>query len=145
MLTILQRRTLAAAVTRILPSEGGPGAVETGVAEYCERALGDDSFRAVRPHVLLGLDELQARARELCGEDFPDCPPEQQDAVLRTLDQARDWRRRLFFRFLIHQTLEGFLGDPVHGGNRCGLGWRFIGYEAERVRSGFCVEKEGGR
>jgi len=139
MITALQRRTLAAVVGRILPSDGSPGAAEAGVPEVCEETIMDDFFQVVRPHVLHGLDGLQAAARERFGRDFPDCSPGEQDELLRAVDQARDWRSRLFLNVLVHQTLEGFLGDPVHGGNRDGLGWRAIGYEAGRVRSGMCA------
>jgi gluconate 2-dehydrogenase gamma chain len=145
MLTALQRRTLAAVVGRILPSEGSPGAAEAGVPEACGEAIMGDFFSVVRPHVLDGLDRLQAAARERFGRDFPDCSPGEQDELLRAVDRARDkdWRARLFLNTLVHQTLEGFLGDPIHGGNRDGIGWRAIGYAASRVRSGLCAG-EGG-
>jgi hypothetical protein len=38
-LTGEQQKTLAAAVERILPSDDGPGAAETGAAAYIERLL----------------------------------------------------------------------------------------------------------
>lgn len=141
MITALQRRTLAAVVGRILPSEGSPGAAEAGVPRVCEETIMEDFFSVVRPHILDGLDGLQAAALERFGRDFPDCSPGEQDELLRAVDQARDrdWRSRLFLNILIHQTLEGFLGDPIHGGNRDGLGWRAIGYEADGVRSGLCA------
>ncbi len=44
-----QRRALAAAVERILPSEDGPGAVETGAVAYIERLLDTDLFRSWQP------------------------------------------------------------------------------------------------
>lgn len=146
MLTTLQRRTLAAVVGRILPSEGSPGAAEAGVPKVCEETIMDDFFSVVRPHVLDGLDRLQAAAREGFGRDFPDCSPGEQDELLQAVDRARDrdWRARLFLNTLVHQTLEGFLGDPIHGGNRDGIGWRAIGYDAGRVRAGLCAG-EGGR
>jgi gluconate 2-dehydrogenase gamma chain len=139
MVTDAQLRALEAAAKRILPSGEGPGAAETGAAEVCKRAIRDDHFRAVRPHVLAGLDELQAAARQRFGRDFPDCPPTQQDELLRSIERSGTWRSKLFFAFLIHHTLEGFLGEPAHGGNQDGLGWMFIGMEASYLRSGLCV------
>ena len=33
----------------------------------------------------------------------------------------------LFFQKLVELTIEGYLSDPVYGGNKNRVGWRFIG------------------
>ena len=148
-LTDLQRQTLAAAVARILPS-GSPagaaeaGAAEAGVAEACEKALGERFLRPSRPYFELGLDHLQAAARERHGRDFEGCSAARQDALLRALETDTDWRLRLFLPMLIRLVLEGFLGDPIHGGNRNGVGWRSLGLDTEAVRTGFCQRELAG-
>ncbi len=148
-LTELQRQTLAAVVARILPSgstlgAGEAGAVEAGVAEACEKALSDRFLQPSRPYFEHGLDHLQAAARARYDLDFGACSPRRQDALLRALETDTDWRLRLFLPMSIRLALEGFLGDPVHGGNRGGVGWRFLGLDAGAVRSGFCQRELRG-
>ena len=59
-------------------------------------------------------------------------PPPQQDAYLRALqDGKRDLGgvpSDVFFEALLAATLEGFFGDPVHGGNRDMAGWKLVGF-----------------
>ena len=51
----------------------------------------------------------------------------QQDAILRGLE--RDIRIGLrWLRAMLVLTLEGFLCDPVHGGNRDEAAWRWLGH-----------------
>ena len=35
-------------------------------------------------------------------------------------------------RVLTSLTLEGFLGDPIYGGNRDGVGWKMIGFTPQQ-------------
>ena len=35
---------------------------------------------------------------------------------------------RAFFNQLLENTMEGYFGDPVHGGNRFAAGWKMIGF-----------------
>ncbi|HEY1099925.1 MAG TPA: hypothetical protein VGF99_13405, partial [Myxococcota bacterium] len=41
-----------------------------------------------------------------------------------------------FVRVVLALTLEGFLGDPRHGGNHDGVGWRFVGYAPDSRAAG---------
>jgi gluconate 2-dehydrogenase gamma chain len=127
-------------MARILPSDDGPGSAEAGSAAAFVRALEGDFLRSFRPGVVAGLDHLQAAAGERFGSDFADCSAARQDRLLGEAERHDDWRLRVFFDQLVRFTLEGFLGDPIHGGNRGFVGWRFIGYDPEAVRSGFCAE-----
>ena len=49
---------------------------------------------------------------------------DQQDQVLTALEKQRS----PFFSLLIEHTMEGFYGDPRHGGNRDRVGWKMIGF-----------------
>ena len=121
------RDTLAAAAARILPSDDGPGAAETGVAEYVERALGEERLAGWAPLFEHGLGRLDGIARERFAQGFAACPPEEQDATLRALQELPEPPLRQFFSRLVTLCLEGFLGDPACGGNRDGLGWVWAG------------------
>lgn len=133
-----RRSTLRAVVERILPGDQGPGAAATDAAAGFEGALLHPVFRGMRPGIEAVLDRLQAQAAKLYGRDFPACAPGERDELLRALEQDPNPWTRLLFRSLIGFTVEGFLGDPIHGGNREFLGWQTIGLRADDVRSGFC-------
>lgn len=120
-------RTLAAAVRRILPSDDAVGAAETGVAEYIEKILQREVPAPERALVERGLDLLETSARERLGRSFCDVSPDEQDDLLRHLEELDERWPRAFLRRLVLLSLEGFLCDPRRGGNRNGLGWSFIG------------------
>lgn len=122
------RALLAAATARILPGDDGPGSHEAGVAGYIERALADRCHRHFLPLMERGLEFLDQLAAEQLGQTFLACTPQQQDKVLTQVQHFPNNDARSFFQSLVDLTLEGFLCDPVHGGNRDGLGWRFIGF-----------------
>jgi gluconate 2-dehydrogenase gamma chain len=134
-----RRRTLRAVVARILPGTEGPGAEQTNVAVGFERAMQHDACRGLRPGVEAFLDYLETRSQQLHGTEFRGCAHEVQDDLLRAIERSPDPGARLLFRVLIAFSLEGFLGDPVHGGNRDCLGWEFAGLRPADVRSGFCL------
>lgn len=133
-----RRRTLHAVVARILPGTDGPGAARTGAAVGFERALQHPSLRGLRPAIESLLDRLQARAREVHACDFHACGEREQDALLDALAQDPNPWSRLLFRMVIAFSLEGLLGDPIHGGNRDFEGWKALGLAPEAVRAGLC-------
>lgn len=89
-----------------------------------------------------GLDLLEALARSFYARGFAESDESQQDAVLAHVQSgAADtpgFSASRFFERLTILTLEGYLGDPVHGGNRDCVGWRFIGYEPGAPQPGSC-------
>lgn len=138
--------TLAAASSRILPSAfGRPGAQDTGVAEHLGKALEEPFVRPLVRFFAHGCEALERRALEVAGAPFASCEPGVQDDLLREIQQDPHPFSRLFFEWLVRLTLEGFLCDPVHGGNRGQLGWQSIGYHNEEPRSGFCRPGEESR
>ena len=133
-----RRRTLEAVVARILPGTDGPGAVQTAVAVSVERAMQHRALRGLRPGIEAVLDRLHAQAGQRHGTAFSACAPGEQDALLRDLECDPHPGMRFLFRALIGFSLEGLLGDPVHGGNRDCLGWHAIGLRPADARSGRC-------
>jgi hypothetical protein len=133
-----RRSTLHAVVERILPGGDGPGAAETGAAVGFESAMLHPCYRGLRAGIEGVLDRLQSRAEELYGKHFSACAQGEQDELLRAIEQDPNPWTRLLFRSLIGFSLEGLLGDPIHGGNRDFLGWEAVGLQAEDVRSGLC-------
>lgn len=138
-----QAPEIDAIAARIIPTDDMPGAREAGVVYFIDRALAtfaSDDQKTYKE----GLPELQARTHELfpAVERFSAATPEQQDAVLRSLDDhapapARPFRPRpsaqSFFETLRQHTIAGFLIDPDTGGNRDAVGWKVIGREREHM------------
>jgi gluconate 2-dehydrogenase gamma chain len=92
-----------------------------GAHNYIEAALTGPLAHRVADY-RDGLDLLDAEALRRHGVGFADATDSVQDAVLRLVEQ------RPFFELLREHTIEGLLGDPVHGGNRGHIGWTLIGY-----------------
>jgi gluconate 2-dehydrogenase gamma chain len=146
VLSSLERRTLAAAAARILPSDDGPGAVEAGAIDAIERALASSYHRALREPFRMGAAALNRIAREHWQAEFAGLSSQDQDSVLGFVESGKadtaEFPASRFLDRMITLTLEGYLGDPVHGGNRDEVGWRFIGYRPGVPRPGACENHE---
>ena len=146
--TPAEAREIAALACCILPSDATPGAREAGVIYFIDRALVTfalDDQKTYRQ----GLPEIQKRVTELFPGTtaFSAATPEQQDAVLESLDEAgsKSAPRRPrggfrpsaaaqpLFEVLRLHTIAGFLIDPEadRKGNRGGVGWTLIGREPQ--------------
>jgi gluconate 2-dehydrogenase gamma chain len=130
--------TLEAACARIIPSDDEPGATEAGVVNYIDAQLALPHFAAFKGMFLAGLRLLDDLARKQGRPSFLEAPPAVQDRVLRRVERGvrlgRGRNSRRFFRVLLAFTLEGFLGDPVYGGNRGQVGWKLIGFSPRPPR-----------
>lgn len=67
------------------------------------------------------------------GKAFVALTPQQQDTVLQSLDkgQARGeyWKQisaKSFFHHVVEHAMQGFYGDPRHGGNRERVSWKML-------------------
>ena len=124
-----RRDTLAAAVERIFP-----GAVAAGALDFFERLFTDRAFVGVGQQFAAATVVLNRLARSRNGSPFAACSPADQDALLLACRDGqvanRSFDGKLFFKRLVVLTLESFLGDPRHGGNRDEVGWKLIGHEA---------------
>lgn len=115
---------VSALAAQILPSADGPGATEAGVIFFIDRAL--KTFDADKAQMYRGgLAELE-RERE---QRFPGSASmaalsnDQQMELVRVIEKSE------FFELVRTHTLLGFLGNPSYGGNRNGVGWKYIGFE----------------
>jgi gluconate 2-dehydrogenase gamma chain len=179
-----QRRTIEAAMARIIPTDHEPGAREAGAIDFLDRYLSGidyvyakpdgsgftrlegkraDAWRhrieIVRRKYLEGIEELNQRSRAEFGDDFADLDADQQDAILtmmerpvRDQERAREEEQAVagfappepalqqiaaevdldFFPLLVLHTRQGFLADPIYGGNRGRVGWGVIGFPGPR-------------
>lgn len=126
-------RTAAALFERFFPAdENGPGAAEIGVVAYLDRALAGP-YRDDAETYRLGLAALDSAAKERFVALFADCEDEERDALISALEEGslpgfRVPDQKDFFKMLRDHAREGLFSDPVHGGNRDKLGWRFLGH-----------------
>lgn len=142
-----ERETIAAAAARLIPSDDSPGAKEAGVIDYIERALDTRYHRVLREPFRLGAAVLEALAQKSWQKPFAAIEATDQDSVLSYVEAGKadtpEFPASRFFQRLFMLTIEGWLGDPLHGGNRNEVGWKFIGYKPGEPRPGACQKDCG--
>src|SRR5271157_797831 len=125
-------RTLEAICERIIPADQDPGAAWAGVVTFVDRQL-MGPYRRLRKTYRLGIAGTNATGLAMFGKPFVALTSQQQDAVLQAMDkgQARGecWKQvsaKSFFDLVVGHTMQGFYGDPRHGGNRERASWKML-------------------
>ncbi|CAG7640204.1 Oxygen-dependent choline dehydrogenase [Paenibacillus allorhizosphaerae] len=115
----------------MIPVDAWPSAIDLGVLEYLERRAGEDIatwMNLIEP----GLRSLDAKAIALHHRPFSKLSANEQDRLLRDIEQGRlrDFpvSQQLFFSTLLSLVIEGYYGSPGAGGNREGKSWDMIGF-----------------
>ena len=120
-----QAAEVEAFASRIIPSDGTPGAREAGVVYFIDRGLSTWA-KDQKPQFMEGLAKLQ---RDVGGKfrgqtRLSALTPAQQDEVLRSIENTP------FFGNMRFATLSGMFSLPSHGGNRDFVGWKLVGQES---------------
>lgn len=138
--TVGEARTLEALCGQIVPADQDPGAVQAGVVNYIDRQLMGHlkRYRKAYREGLVGVDQTSLA---LGGWKFRDLPPDKRATVLQALEKdeapGEVWNRRsaqAFFNLVIEHTMQGFYGDPRHGGNRDRVSWKMLDLPYPPVR-----------
>jgi hypothetical protein len=79
--------------------------------------------------VVVGWQERYRDGLAALGDDFAAAEPAEQDARLD--------RVPAFKALLYEHACEGMYGDPVYGGNRDRVGWRFIRFDGDAQPRGY--------
>src|SRR5882757_301660 len=145
---------IEAACERLIPAdESGPGALGAAVPNYLDKQLGgawgagerlyrSGPWQAGTPSQGYQLPftpaELYRTALDAINSElktktpFAKMPAAEQDAYLHGLESGGKnlggVPSNVFFATLWECTVEGFLSDPVYGGNRDMVAWRMIGF-----------------
>ena len=128
-LTAAEGRTLEAICEQIIPTDQTPGAAWAGVVNFIDRQL-MGPYRRQQAAYRNGLLEVDKAAVGKFGKDFAALDALMQTAVLRTLTGAA----KRFFSTVIAHTMQGYYGDPRHGGNRDAVSWRMLGVPVIPIR-----------
>jgi gluconate 2-dehydrogenase gamma chain len=155
-------RFINAAVARLIPGDGnGPGGIETGVAEFIDRqmeapyghgayfymhgpfhpdaapTLGYQLQYAPREIYRVGIAEANKSSLGSGGKTFADLTPDKQDGFLEQMERGKISFEKIpaasFFAQLLENTHEGYLADPMYGGNRDMAAWKWIGFPGARA------------
>ena len=127
-----EARALAAMVDQIIPPDQDPGASWAGVVNYIDRQL-CGPYEDLQARYRLGLAGVDQTSRALHGKLFADLDSTQQIDLLHQLEDGKApgtiWTQMSssdFFSMVLDHTMQGFYGDPRHGGNREGVSWKML-------------------
>ncbi len=139
-LTVAEARTLAAVCDQIIPPDEDPGAAWAGVVNYIDRQL-CGALQHLQNSYRQGIAALDKSSRALYGRDFADLADAKLGELLTMMEQGEAPREAWqqissteFFGLLVDQTMQGFYGDPRHGGNREGTSWKMLGIPYPPIR-----------
>jgi gluconate 2-dehydrogenase gamma chain len=159
--TPAEAETVEAIVDRIIPPDPEtPGGKDAGCAVYIDNQLGGPygsseglytkgPFQKGTPQqgpqspltpaaqYRRGLASLNERCKtKYGGKPFAQLSDQDKDDVLGGLEKGSidldGQDGKTFFERLLKDTREGFLADPIYGGNRGMAGWRMIGFPGAR-------------
>ena len=150
-----------AAVDHLIPAdEYGPGAVAAGVPEFLDRQMQADYGQGklwdmqgpyhpdadpllgyqlgVVPRDLyrVGIKACDEWCTKTHGKVYAELDKTLQQQILQDLQSGKiafdNLPSRTFFEYLLTNTKEGFLSDPIHGGNKHMVGWKLVGFPGAR-------------
>ena len=139
-LTVDEARTLAAICDQIIPEDEDPGAAWAGVVNYIDLQL-CGPLQHLRNSYRQGIAAVDKSSEVLYATDFASLGSAEQVELLRRMEQGRApseaWKgnsSQEFFELLVDQTMQGFYGDPRHGGNRDHASWKMLGIPYPPIR-----------
>jgi gluconate 2-dehydrogenase gamma chain len=131
-LTEQEARTLEAMCDRIIPADQDPGAAWAGTVNYIDIQLAG-KFQKHQKAYRQGIAGVDETSRNQFGKPLAALPADKQDEVLKALEKGQAageiWKKRSskrFFAMVVSHTMEGFYGDPRHGGNRDRVSWKML-------------------
>lgn len=150
-----------AATDRLIPAdELGPGAVSEGVPVFIDKQMelpygyghlwymqgpfadavpeiGYQSHLVPRETWRRGIKAVNQWCQEKHHKTFAELTHSQQEDVLRQLESGAltfdDVPGKIFFTQMLENTKEGYLADPLHGGNQTMASWKMIGFPGARA------------
>jgi gluconate 2-dehydrogenase gamma chain len=165
-----EKEFLRVAVDRLIPpDEHWPGAAEAGVVNYIDLQMGGawghgDLLYMSGPHrqgswtqgYQLEYTPADLFRRSIAainkqcsakGTPFSSMSNAEKDTFLTRLEKGElhldGVPSDVFFEALLDQTVQGFLSDPIYGGNKDKVGWRMLGFPGAYADYFDLVDKHG--
>jgi len=129
--TLQEARTVEAVCAHIIPRDRDPGAVEAGAAVFIDRQLAG-FYKPLRPAYRHGVAAINRESVRFAGRAFADLPAASQLDLLLRIERSPETKP--FFDLLVAHAMQGFYGDPRHGGNRERASWKMLGVASPPVR-----------
>jgi gluconate 2-dehydrogenase gamma chain len=170
-----ERAFIEAAVGRLIPNDPvGPGAVEAGVPFFLDRQLAGPFGQGQHYYLggpwAKGTPEQGYQSRfspaqlyraaiaaidryvgaNFKGSSFAGLAEADRDTVLKGLESGAvqldgGVDSKTFFAMLLQNTKEGYLSDPIYGGNRDMGAWKMIGFPGAHYNYKAWVTRHGER
>ena len=129
--TVAQAATVGAIAVQFVPADNDPGAKEAGVVFFIDGVLAGKFGKFFKDCYERGLTMVDEVSNKQFGKHFVALDHDQQIAILKSLESGESAgdEECNFFSLILRHTMEGYYGDPEHGGNRDSASWKMIGFE----------------
>lgn len=147
-----QLKQIESLFKRIIPADhnrGIPGADQTGASNFLNLLLAMDEdtyyeipvWRKLYPKALASLEKVSMKNfdKPISGLNDNQCNKLLEKLEMGVLEgMPKDINQKIFFRTLWRHCIQGCFSDPVWGGNRNSIMWRWYGYlqEAQNINLG---------
>jgi gluconate 2-dehydrogenase gamma chain len=121
--TAAEARTVEALCGRIIPDDQDPGAIRAGAVYFIDTQL-SGFYKPLRNTYREGIAAIDRESLKMEGAQFCELPDDKQTALLQRIE--RDAQLKPFFDLLVAHTMQGYYGDPRHGGNRDRVSWKML-------------------
>jgi gluconate 2-dehydrogenase gamma chain len=129
--SMTEARTLEAVCAHIIPRDQDPGAVEAGVVVFIDRQL-TCFYKPLQKAYRQGIAAIDRESANATGRAFADLPAASQLDLLRRIELHPETKP--FFDMLVAHAMQGFYGDPRHGGNHERASWKMLGVASPPLR-----------
>lgn len=164
---------VGAIADRLIPADAlSIGGKEAGCVEFIDRQLAGSYGRAVSLYRLgrfingtpeqgtqssftpadrykIGLAGIEKHCQETFQKSFTELSGEQQDSVITELEKGTakvgDVPSKELFEQVLQNVREGFLSDPIYGGNKGMASWHMIGFPGARYDFRDVIDLKGQR
>lgn len=129
--TAEEARTVEAICAQIIPEDQDAGAITGGVVHFLDMQL-SGFYKPLQRTYRMGIAEIDRKSMEFGGKKFAELSSASQTGLLKRIE--KDPSLKAFFSLLVDHTMQGFYGDPRHGGNRDHVSWKMLGVPHPPVR-----------
>jgi gluconate 2-dehydrogenase gamma chain len=126
-------------VETLIPADQDPGAKDANVVIYIDRQL-TRKYKKLQTDYRQALTAMDRLARRLRDVPFAQLEPDDRTTLMVNLEAGKadkdifsDGGKAVFEMVLAH-AMQGFYGNPRHGGNKDYVSWRMIGVPPMPVR-----------